>query len=131
MKKLFFSILLISAAALSQAQITYYQLEDGTVMDFFQFEKYKKTLSTGLVIHNSVSTRTAQDSVIQTVKVTVVDSNPDSNYYDPFLVHRKKIGDRFPMEEFIASDSSGIDDVDYTGKLQLLIFGLRDADLVL
>ncbi|WOI23080.1 TlpA family protein disulfide reductase [Nonlabens ulvanivorans] len=122
MKKVFFIILLISAAALSQAQITYYQIEDGTVMDFFEFEKYKKTLSTGLVIHNSVSTRTAQDSVIQTVKVTVVDSNPDSNYYDPFLVHRKKIGDLFPMEEFIASDSSGIDDVDYTGKPTVVNF---------
>ncbi|WP_397303632.1 TlpA family protein disulfide reductase [Nonlabens ulvanivorans] len=122
MKKLFFIILMISSAALSQAQITYYQIEDGTVMDFFQFAKYKKTLSTGLVIHNSISTRTAQDSVIQTVKVTVVDSNPDSNYYDPFLVHRKKIGDRFPMEEFIASDSSGIDDVDYTGKPTVVNF---------
>lgn len=106
----------------SHAQITYYQLEDGTVMDFFKFEKYKKSLSTGLVIHNTVSSRKAPDSIIQTVQISIVDSNPDSNYYDPFQAHRKKIGQRFPMETFIASDSSGLDDQDFSGKPTLINF---------
>lgn len=122
MKKLLFILVLIGASALSQAQITYYQLEDGRVLDFFQFEKHKKSLATGLVIHNTIRTRTAPDSVIQTVKITIVDSNPNSNYYDPFLKHREKIGQRFPMEEFVSSDSSGMDDVDYTGKPTLINF---------
>jgi len=122
MKNLFFILALIGISFASQAQITYYQLEDGRVMDFFKFEKYKKTLSTGLVIHNRISTREAQDSIIQTVKISIVDSNPDSNYYDPFQVHRKKIGQRFPIEEFVNNDSSGIDDVDYTGKPTLVNF---------
>ncbi len=107
---------------MSQAQITYYQIEDGRVMDFFQFEKYKKSLSTGLVLYKKLSTREAQDSVIQTVKISVVKSDPDSNYYDPFQVHREKIGQRFPMEEFVSSDSSGMDDVDYTGKPTIVNF---------
>lgn len=122
MKKLLSILLIVGASVISQAQVTYYELEDGRVMNFFQFEKHKKSLSSGLVIHNTVSKRVAQDSVIQLVKITIVGSNPDSNYYDPFLIHREKIGQRFPMEEFIASDSSGLDDVDYSGKPMLINF---------
>lgn len=93
-----FPILFLLCSLISTAQITYYELPDGKILDFFSFEKHKNNLSDGLVLYKTISERKAHDSIIKKVTFNIVASNPDSSYYDPFAVHKKKIGEVFPLD---------------------------------
>ncbi len=122
MKQFLILIGLLCTISLS-AQITYYEVENGDILDVFALERLKKKLSEkGQVIHNTISQREAQDSLIKKVKIQIIESNPSGSYFDPFAVHRKRIGERFPIEEFLSSDSSGLQDIAINGKPTLINF---------
>lgn len=122
MKQFLFFIGLLCTISLS-AQITYYEVENGDILDVFAFERLKKKLSEkGQVIHNTVSQREVNDSLIKKVEIEIIESNPNGSYFDPYAVHRKRIGERFPIEEFLSSDSSGLQDIELNGKPTLINF---------
>lgn len=96
---LLFGLLLTSIIA--SAQTTYYKMPNGKIINNELYTKVKASLGEhGTVEEIFTDTRTAKDSVIKTVnlKVTAVDESGES--FDPYAIHKKKIGQRFPIEKF-------------------------------
>lgn len=122
MKKLLilFTIFL-SLTAVAQEE-TFYLLPNGEIMNEASFDKLKASLKDmGDVKADFISTIRRNDSVIKRTKLVITEKS-DRKPFDPFAIHREKIGEKFVLEDFKKADGSVLTLKDLGGKSTVLNF---------
>lgn len=120
----FVLFLLIFGGNVTFGQTVYYKLKGKPIMNEQYFEAVKKGYAKiGDFTVETISTETRNDSVIKNIgfKLVKLHAN-EEKYVSPFAKHEAKIGQRFPIEQFINADKKMFATEDLKGKPSFINF---------
>lgn len=124
MYKIVLTYIMLSCSLNCFSQNTYFKMPNGKIIDNTTYEAAKENLSkSGKVEENVLETHTQNDSIIKTVKLTILTTKDASgNYYDPYKSQKELVGRHFPIEKFKKSNGRFFDADELTGKPTLINF---------
>ncbi len=90
-------ILLLFTAINAFSQQTFYRFSNGQIVNQVVFDHLKQKIDSKIVYTNEIVTN---DSIIKDVNVNFPNVNQTNNSFNPYAIHRKKIGQTFNLSAF-------------------------------
>jgi len=118
----FFMALSTFGKAQAQEQ-TYYRMKNGKILNEQQYDHAKKSAAErGKVEEMILKTELAPDSIIKTVRITILMKDDEGNYIDPYAQLKELIGKHFPIENFKTIDKSNFSETKLLGRPTVINF---------